>query len=196
MGCERFDAAGFGEPAGDPDNAVIAAQRARGGIGIGRLAVIHEANAIDLRHAFLAVSEAGKACDPCFDVFARDAEAERHGGRRGGILRIMHARQGRGAAQIDDRRCGIAQNGALTPDIGVRMAGNAHTARQRLGNGKAFGVVNADDGGVGFPLMRKDLPFGGGIAGHVAVAIEMIGAEIEHTRGIEAQRRDSLQHVR
>jgi hypothetical protein len=37
--------------------------------------------------------------------------------------------------------------------------------------------------------LRRDVPH------HVAVTIEMIRAEIEHRRGIEAESGDSLQHV-
>ena len=44
-------------------------------------------------------------------------------------------------------------------------------------------------------LPVEDRALGRGIARHVAMAVEMVGAEIEHRRRIEAQSRESLQHV-
>ncbi len=40
---QRLDAAFLGDAAGDPDHALVAAERARGGVGVGRLAVVDEA---------------------------------------------------------------------------------------------------------------------------------------------------------
>ena len=57
---QRLDAAFLGQAAGDPDQPVVAGQRTRGGVGVGRLAVVDEGDAVDRAQALLAVRQAGE----------------------------------------------------------------------------------------------------------------------------------------
>jgi hypothetical protein len=56
-------------------------------------------------------------------------------------------------------------------------------------------IVDPDHRKVGVGLTVKDRPFRHCVTGHVAMAINVVNAEIEHRRGIEANRHESLQHV-
>ena len=56
-------------------------------------------------------------------------------------------------------------------------------------------IVDADHRQVAGCLAVEDRALGSDIAGHVAVAVDVVGAEIEHRRRIEAERGESLQHV-
>ena len=120
--------------------------------------------------------------------------------RRGGVLRVVRA--GQRAARRRGRRSGRRRRAAASvgPDIGRAFAGDGHQpapARRRSASAisRDGAIVDPDHRGVGRRLAVENLPLGPGIAGHVAVAVEMVGAEVEHRRRIEAERCDSLQHV-
>ena len=58
---ERLDAAFLGHAAGNPDQPVVADQRPLRRLGVGRLAVVDEGDAVDGDDTLLAVRQAGIA---------------------------------------------------------------------------------------------------------------------------------------
>ncbi len=102
--CERDDAALLRLATGNPDQAVVAAQRAGGGIRVGGLAVVDEGYAGDTGYALLAVRQAGEGfeCrrDDVRPLPAGD-EAHRDGDGCSGVLRVVRAGKRRYAAQVE-----------------------------------------------------------------------------------------------
>ena len=58
---KRFDAAFFGQPAGDPVDIFVAGQRFGGRIGVRGFGIIDVANSVDCRDELLAVRQAREA---------------------------------------------------------------------------------------------------------------------------------------
>ncbi len=58
---QRLDPALLRHAAGDPDQPVVADQRALGGVGVGGLAVVDEGDAVDGDDALLAMRQSGIA---------------------------------------------------------------------------------------------------------------------------------------
>ena len=87
----------------------------------------------------------------------------------------------------------------IAPHIGGALAGHGDTScrlrTQPLCQRPRIGIVHADDSQIPRRLPIKHGVLGGDVTRHVAMTIEMIRAEIQHHRGIEAERGESLQHI-
>ena len=63
------------------------------------------------------------------------------------------------------------------------------TGRSARGDGAphraAARVVHAEHGEVVRPLAREDAGLGGGVAGHVAVPVQVVRRQVQHHRRIE-----------
>ncbi len=90
-GRQRRDAAGLGDAARDPDDAVVAAQRTRRGIGIRRLAVVDEDNAVTAADPRLAMRQSRKVRMARAMTIIGETERTGHGGCRRRVLRIVLA---------------------------------------------------------------------------------------------------------
>ncbi len=90
-GRQRANPAVLGDAAGDPDHAVVAAQRARSGVRVGGLAVVDEVDPVDVAHSLLAVRQAWEALDAARDRVVRDAERAGHRDDGGRVLRVVLA---------------------------------------------------------------------------------------------------------
>ena len=71
---QAFDAAGLRDAARDPVDGVIAAESVGGGVGVGRLAVVHVEDLARRGDPLLAVRQAGIAADAADDLLARTAQ--------------------------------------------------------------------------------------------------------------------------
>ena len=197
QGCEALDAAGFRLAAGDPDAALHGGERARGGVRVGGLAVVDEADAVHRRHQLLAVGKAGEARERRLKAGRGHTETERHHRGRGGVLVVVRAGQGGSRAQVGDTAIVDREHAVGDPGAGGSVeAGHRDGAGDRGRQRGAVGVVDADHGEVrGGVLVVEDAALGVDIARHVAVAVEMVGREVEQHRGVEAQMRHALEHV-
>ena len=68
-------------------------------------------------------------------------------------------------------------------------------AAQTLDHRARGRVIGANHGEVARPLPVEHMPLGRDVARHVAVAVQMVRAEIEHRRRAEPQGGQALQHV-
>ena len=91
-------------PAGDPVDRLVAGERARRGIRVGRLAVIDVAHAVDAGHQLLAMREAGIADHGRANIVRRDAGRPACGVCGAGVLGIVGAGKGGGVGQCENRR--------------------------------------------------------------------------------------------
>ena len=189
---QRFDRAGLGLAAGDPHQPVVAGQRPRRRIGVGRLAVVDPGHAIHHGHLLLPVRQPGKACDPPSNRLPPDPKRQRQRRRRRRVLRVVPAGQGRGVRHRQDRPGGVAQHRPIAPDIRPLMARHRCPATPQRG---AVRIVNADHGGIPGALPVEDMRLRRGIARHVAMPVQVVRADVQQRRRIEAQGLQPLQHV-
>ena len=143
--------------------------------------------------------QARVACDATRN--RRTRNAQRHAGRRGrcGVLRVMRPWQRRCRPQIQDRPRIIAQHPAFGPNstrLGGRTRNRHHPRRQTGTHLRGHRIILAQHRDVIGPLTREDSSLRSGIAFHVPMAVQVIGAEVQHNSYVEAQSCDSLQHVR
>ena len=167
----------LGGATSDPYHPVVAGQRPRGAIGVGGLAVVDPVHASDVGDPLLAVRQPGIASNTGGNRGVRDAECARQRRGSGDVLRIVQAWK---IGRNGDRR-------VMIRDLDAVSRARLHGARQV--------VVDADHCRVQIGLAREDLPLGLGITVHVAVSVDVVGAEVEHCGSIEAQCGESLQHV-
>ena len=136
---------------------------------------------------------------PCAMASRGTPKNARHGRGRGGVLRVVRAGQRGRRARSQDRpvasrsmvRVAASTSAGRSPEIATTRAGR----RAAIRHGARAGIVDADHRQVAGCLAVEDRALRRGIAGHVAMAIDMVGAEVEHRRRIEAERGESLQHV-
>ena len=196
---ERFDAAFLGDPAGDPHQPVIAADGAGRGVGVGRLAVVDEGDPADRGDALLAVRQSGKAAQATRDLAARHPEHAGDRGSGGGILRIVRAGQRGRILHRQDHAVGVAQHAPVAPHVSRLMARDGEHPRrpaaQPVCHRARVVVIDTHQRKIVRGLPIEDQTFRRDVSRHVAVAIQMIHAEIEHRRDIEAECGESLQHV-
>ena len=84
----------FGQAAEDPVDRVVAGERLGGRVGVGGLAVVDVAHAVDRRDQLLAMREAGKGADGRAPTASRlDAEGARSRVSGRGVLPVMRPRQ-------------------------------------------------------------------------------------------------------
>src|SRR6185312_11923244 len=86
--------------ASDPVDRLIAGERLRRRVGVGRLRVVDETHARNGRDRLLPVFEAGEARDPRDDIGAGKPQRTRRGIGGGGILPIVPPREERHVFQI------------------------------------------------------------------------------------------------
>ena len=205
---ERRHAALLRLAAQDPVDVVIGRQRARRGVGIGRLAVVDVDDVADGRDALLAMRQAGIGRQAGDDLLARHAEPAAGRPGAGGVLRVVVARQGRHVGEIDRVAVGIDQHAGAVRDAAGDRGLELHrhgrdAALDQLGiDGARRLVVDADHGAVADLLAGEDVLLGGDIARQIAMAIDMVGRDVEPHRdmGVEGLQQfelvgRQLQHV-
>jgi hypothetical protein len=196
---QRHDAAFLAHAAGDPDQPVVADQCALRRVGVGRFAVVDERHAIDGDDALLPVRQSRIRRDPGHDLVARQPEeaGDRDGG--GGVLRVVRAGQGNRVRHAHDRTGRITEHTVDAVNIGRSGTGHAHDFRrpraEPFGHRARTRILDTHHREVAVGLTIEDPPFRQCVTRHVPMAIDMIRAEIEHRRRIEANGMDSLQHV-
>ena len=152
-----------------------------GGVRVGGLAVIDEAYTVDIGDFGLPMWQAGIGGYAFGNCRFRHAEGAGHGGCGGGVLGVMRARQRARARHVE------IFAGDLHHLRRLRFEPGGHVARKI--------VVNADDRRAVGILAIENMALGGDVAGHVAVAVQVVGRKIQHGCDIEAEGGDSLQHV-
>ena len=114
---------------------------------------------------------------------------ERHRGGGGGVLRVVRAGQ-RGAPRPGSRwgQAASRRVPSVAPDVGLDLAhGSPETVTTRAGRARSQSAM-AREPASSIPttarssarLAIEDRALGRGVAGHVAVPVEVVGAEIEH----------------
>src|SRR5437899_160081 len=102
VGGKRFDAALFGQPAGDPVDIFVAGQRFGGRIGVRGFRVIDVSNPLDRRDELLAVRQAWEGVKTRRRRLGGDAGMMNRGIGGGGVLPIMDAGQARETGHLED----------------------------------------------------------------------------------------------
>ncbi len=174
---QALDAAFLGLAAGDPIDAVVADHRFFGGIGIGGLAVIDVADAVDDGDHLLAMAQAGIGGQALGDRLGRHAAGARHRIGRAGILPIVAARQAGDRLEIDDLFSIVDQHAVRGVDAalhhpldGDRVHDDVLAVRQPEVDLGAMLVVHGDDGGAAGRQAVEHRGLGGDIAFHAAMA--------------------------
>ena len=199
-GAQARDAALLRLAAGDPVDRVDRTTAPRRGVGVGRLAVVDEADAADRRDPLLAVRQAREAREAA----RRPSSARRRRARwrprgGGGVLRSCgaragaRARAGRASAARSPSASSSMPSRTQTPpaarppaEIGDDAAGRrAPARRRRRGCGSSSTPITARSRGL---LACEDALLGGDVARHVAVAVEMVGRDVEHTATSKRER--------
>ena len=213
MGFQRLQPALFGPAAGDPVDGVVAGKRLGRGIRVGGLTVIDVGNAVDNRYLLLAVDQSRVALDAGHDHMGLGAGGLGGGVGRGGVLPIVHAGQGRHPLQVEHRHRLALGVVVEHPVDGVDAAGdelgtgngNHHLVAlglEILVDGAGAIVVDADHRRARRRLAVENQLFGGNVVVHGAVAVQVIGADIEQHRHVEGDRHGEfelegghLQHI-
>jgi hypothetical protein len=104
----------------------------------------------------------------------------------------VRAGKGRARGEVGDHAPAVAQHRAFPPD--AARAERHQPRRQPVAQRRGRLVALAEHGHVARLLAVEDAGLGGAVAVHVAVAVQMVGREVEHRRHVEAQplRRSSM----
>ncbi len=97
---QRLDAPFLGLPAGDPMDALVAAERLRGRIGVGCLAVVDVGGAVDHRDDLLAVGQSAETGKTGSRACAAGATGNGGGIGGSGVLPVVGAGQGGDIAEV------------------------------------------------------------------------------------------------
>ena len=198
----------FLQPATDPADARKSGQRLDGGVHIGGLAVVDEGHATDFGHPLAPMGQPFEAVKSGLDLFRRQPQRAAGAIGAGGILVVMRAGQAGDRAQIDGgnlpslahlRQPALARHQipAGTRQLGLRDTDHARIARpfgQLVCDILPLDLVHADHGAIR-PTLRKKPPLGCEIAAHAAVAVQMIGRQVDEHRHIGRQRAGKLDLV-
>jgi hypothetical protein len=203
---QRLDAAGLGPAAGDPADPLEGGERAGRRLGVGRLGVVDDADAAPGRHGLGAVRQAGEGGEAGLDRLRGEAERARHGVGGAGVLVVVAARQGEHRAQVERRDLAAAAPfGEKAAAGGDRPAGGqlgghrdgddrlagAGLLAHDVGEEAALGLVDADHRSLGAAL-GEEPALGGEIAADAAVAVEVVGREVEEDRDVGLERAGEL----
>jgi hypothetical protein len=178
----------------DPMDVVVGRQRARRGVGVGRLAVVHVDDVAHCGDPLLAVRQAGIGAQAFGDLVARQAEPAAGRPGAGGILRVVIARQGRHVGEIEFVPVGIDQAARLEGNAALDRAfqrhrddGDVAALAQPGEHCCGVFVVDADHGAIARLLAVEDVFLGRDIARHVAVPVDMVGRDVEPHRNVRAE---------
>jgi hypothetical protein len=177
----------------DPINVGEACECLAGGVGIGGLGVVDEQHGAAPRHLLHAVGKAGEGLQALGD--GSGVEPLRPGQRvsRRRVLPIMGAAKRADAGEADPRPLhpilDLDECGVLGPHPGCDLlaGGDAldlERPLQPVGDRAADGVVDADHRGAAFFHPRKHPRLDGGIGLKRAVAVEMVGGDVEKAGGV------------
>ena len=199
-GGQRGDAACLGAPAGDPVDVVEAGQGAGGGGGVGGFAVVHERHLADFGHGLLAMRQAGEALEGPGQVLAGQAQGADGPIGGGGVLPVVDAQQRAQTGDVHDlqgRGTGLVGQHAAFRDIdatfdapasGHRQNAAPAPARQFGVNAPADIVVDAQNGDLRRGAAREDARFRGDVVGEAAMALQMVGRDVEQHGHVADQR--------
>ena len=202
------DAAVLGAAARDPPDARIAGQGLFRRVRVGGLGIVDEQHAAEAGDRLHPMSQAGEGQQAPHRLVAAEPYGAHGGVGAGGVLGVVAARQGDGRGQVGDALVPLHQPTTAQADpvhvvdarhpsvVAVRRR---HCDRdeggQPPGDALAIGVIDADHGDGALGLFLKDAALGGHIAGHAAVAVQMVRADVGQHRHVRAEAAGQVQLV-
>ena len=177
-------------------NIVEREQRLLGGVGVGRFRVVDEQHPAEPADLFHAMCEPRKGLERARDAIALDAESPRGGVGERSVLPVMRATKRASARKIGPRRSFSSGHHAMLadPDVGERRLGARH--RNDAGHASArfqpridFAtrlVVHADQRDL---RLRDKSLLDGGVAGEIAMPVEMVRRDVDEESDAWAQAR-------
>ena len=195
-GRERRHAALLRLAAEDPVDVAIGRQRAGRGVGVGRLAVVDVDDIADRRRPAPGDAAGRDRLRVPPTIFSRgtlEPAAGRPGA--GGVLRIVVARQGRHVGEIDGVAVGVDQHAGAERNAAGDGTLERHRHGDDAGTRRASCRRHAREGSSSTPitaqspalLAGEDVLLGGDIARHVAMAVDMVGRDVEPDRDMGAE---------